>query len=458
MDAQGKRLQVGQILGERYRIISEAITRDMGTEYKAYDTQFDRLVVIVLLDERFGSGPEVIDRLFKAQQTLADLTEPALSPVEQIGVMDRQLYLVRGHADGRTLAHLLQQYGPLDLRRTLEIVTPLCDALASAHRRGLVHGSLSTASVYVADDGQVTVTDTGLLPALRDPALPGQPWGRFPYVSPEQAAGADAHPSSDVYVVGLLIYEMLAGRPPFRSNDEAVLVMQHLRYDPPSLQVLAPGVPLPLIQIVNKALAKEPAARYRHAGQLAHILRSQLVSQAAIGPSVTATPVQAAAATPMVVPPPPPSASAASAGGAYQGAVAGVGYQVDESEGVDWLMIGLLIAALIAVLGLIPLWQSVYRRYAVPAVVPTPSSSDPAGVDGAWCLSWCVGRAVQPEGRSQVDDSRSVRHAAAIPMVMRGFGVDLLSTWLRSGATDCFDRLSNLGVQITVFGATCIKL
>jgi hypothetical protein len=233
----------------------------------------------------------------------------------------------------------------------------------------------------VRDDGQVLVTDVGLLPALRlAAASSARPWGRAPYLSPEQAAGESVHPSSDVYVIGSLLYHMLAGRPPFYGQDETVLAMRHLRQDPPSLEVLVPDIPPALAQIVHKALAKEPAARYRNAGQLAHILSSQL------GPDLTsgsldritparptpgapepAVPVQAPQRERLVVPAPPP----------------------DETYGPvsrfeDWLMVVLIVAALIAVLGLIPLWRAVYRRYAAPPPSPPPALYQPLPQDIAW--------------------------------------------------------------------------
>jgi serine/threonine protein kinase len=374
MSAQEETLQAGQILESRYRIISEGMPQDIGTQYKAYDMQLDRLAAVLVLDRRFGTGAESRERLSGVQQALTDLTEPALLSTEQIDAVDGRLCLVRNHVEGRALADLLQRAGSLKTRAALEIVVRLCDALGPAHRAGLVHGGLSPHCVFVEDDGRVTVTDTGLIPALRpDPVTPGQPWGRLPYVSPEQAAGEEIHPASDVYTIGLLMYEMLAGRPPFRAGDDTVLLLQHLRYDPPSLQVLVPDVPLPLAQIVHKALAKEPAARYRNAGQLAHILRSQLGLQTPTMPPEAVEPRRGETREQLVVSAPPLPAPAHSTQGTYELSLE-AGYRTEESAGVDWLMVGLLIAALIAVLGLIPLWRSVYRRYATPPLAPTPTS------------------------------------------------------------------------------------
>jgi serine/threonine protein kinase len=227
---------------------------------------------------------------------------------------------------------------------------------------------LSPQSVLIGDDGRVMLADMGLIPALRPPSSPpGRPWGRFPYLSPEQAAGDEIHPSSDVYVIGVLLYEMLAGRPPFDSADESTLALQHLRQTPTPLLALAPRVPQSLAQIVHKSLAKEPSARYRNAGQVATILRSQIPRTVAENQQDGAGVMEPAVLHPIpamehLVIPPPQSGPAVQS--SYHHGQTGI--WVDEPGGMDWLMIALIIVALISVLGLIPLWRSVYRRYTAP--------------------------------------------------------------------------------------------
>jgi hypothetical protein len=380
-------------MGGRYRITSEGSAHDLGVVYQAYDVQYERLVEVLVLAQHLGGGAELPSQIVQANQAVADLQRPALIPFEYVGLVDEQVYLVRSRAPGHPLAELLARLGSLKVEVAIEIAVRLCEALAPLHRAGLVHGGLSPDSVLVrvadqnAGDFQgpsserrlgraVAVVDAGLLPALRPvPPPPGQPWGRFPYLSPEQAAGEEIHPASDVYVIGSLLYEMLAGRPPFRATDKTVLVLQHLRQDPPSLQILVPQVPLLLSQIVQKALAKEPSARYRNAGQLAHILRSQL----ALRLPEAATPHRTQAVGRMIVPPPPMAREGQAALRARPiREVYSPGSEAGEWEGEsrdrDWLLIGLLIVALMAVLGLIPLWRTVYRRYTAPPPIFAPSA------------------------------------------------------------------------------------
>jgi Protein kinase domain len=386
-------MQIGDVLDGRYRIVGEGKPQDIGIMYKAYDSRYERLVVVLVLHPRFVGSGNVLERLTQSQQAVADLAVPALVPMEDAGVVGGQLYLVRALVDGYPLADFLARIGPLKFDVAVQITIRLCDALAPAHRVGLVHGSLSPFSVLVRDDGQVLVTDVGLLPALRPAAAsPGRPWGRAPYLSPEQAAGETVHPSSDVYVIGSLLYEMLAGRPPFHGQDEAVLAVRHLRHDPPSLQVLVPNIPPPLAQIVQKALTKEAAARYRNASQLAHILRSQL----GLERPELAVPQAAPRQERLVVPAPPIPEI-------YEPGVE-LDEWTEEAAGVDWLVVAFIVAALVAVLGLIPLWRTVYRRYAAPPVTPQPALYRPSLGDWAGLAPPSGEPEVETKAGTKLDD------------------------------------------------------
>lgn len=384
MNEQKKMLPIGTVLEGRYRLVAGGTSQDLGVAYKAYDMQRDRLVTVLVLASHLGGGVAAWERLTASQQAIADLAEPGLIPFEHVGLIEGQPYLVRSLVEGQTLADLLAQTGRLEMGTAVRIAVRLCEALAPAHRAGLVHGGLSPHSVLLGDGGQVAVADGGLLPALRPVyTSPGQPWGRFPYLSPEQAAGHGVHPTADVYIIAVLLYEMLAGRAPFRAQDQSVLALQHLRQEPPSLQILVPQIPLTLAQIVHKALAKEPAARYRNAGQLAHLLRTQFGPRSAAQPAEPPDPRQAPARQHLVVPAPPgQSRSGATPQARVMSSASVETDDWDEELGqIDWLMIWLIIAALIAVLGLIPLWRTVYRRYALPPAQPTSVSCVLTGGD-----------------------------------------------------------------------------
>ncbi|MGD2205325.1 MAG: serine/threonine-protein kinase [Anaerolineae bacterium] len=433
MSAEEKMMQAGEILENRYRIVSDGINQDIGIAYKAYDMEQDRLVVVLALARRFENVAEVMRRLTKSQQTVADLAQPALIPFERVRSVDGQLLLVRNHVEGQSLADLLARRERLTSKAAVEITISLCKALTPAHQAGLIHGGLSPHSVLIRDDGQVAMTEMSMLPALRPAlALPGQPWGRFPYLSPEQAAGEDVRPASDVYVLGLLLYEMLAGRPPFDVADERSLILQHLRHDPPILQSLVPDVSPLLAQIVHKALAKEPAVRYRHAGQLAHILRTHLGARQP-EPVIT-SPIPSEER--MLVPAP----SADDAEFERWGV---------EASGVDWLMVALIIAALIAVLGLIPLWRTVYQRYAAPPPTPLPAFLSPPPEDMALFLPRIGSRPEHVMAHTRLDDPSLVWYNLQVVVSSSSSTIGRSDEDISVGCWGATGELPGLGVQLT---------
>lgn len=380
----GRILEAGAVLEGRYHLRSEVAALDIGTLYEAYDLQGECPVDVMVCAFESGDQAEVLVALEQSQEAITELASPRLVPYEHMGVVEGYLYLVRDHVEAENLADFLSRDGPLSVQAAIWVAIGLCEALAPAHRAGLVHGSLSPSSIWLAEETQegqdsgpaVLVTDAGLLPALRSlQSGPGQPWGRTPYLTPEQAAGEPVHPASDVYVIGSLFYPMLAGRPPFRSSEGSIQVLQHLRQEPPSLQILVPEVPSPLAQIVQRAMAKEPAARYRNAGQLAEILHTQLHISSPSRPRTSAPIItQPATGDRLIVPAPARSRRPPVPPVVPNYEFIDHGGWAEPRSGVDWLLVIVFVAAIVALLGLVPLWHTVYERYSAPPALPTPAS------------------------------------------------------------------------------------
>lgn len=446
-------LAIGTVIDDRYRLISEGSPRDIGVAYRAYDLQEDRLVDLVMVAAHLGGGQQALDRLRHVEQRIAGLSAPGLLPYERTGLAGEQVYLIRPHVTGQTLADVLASHGRLDQETAVEVTIQLCEALAPAHRAGLTHGSLSTHAVVLrqtqaTDEGramEIVVLDTGLFPALHTPDRSSdRPWGRSPYISPEQASGQDVHPPSDVYVIGALLYEMLIGRPPFRAADETVLALQHLHQEPPSLQIMDTSIPKPLAQIVYRTLAKEPSARYRNAGQLAQILRAQLGPQPEPEPELEPEPEPEYEQV-LLVPPPPAPASSDTWSSTNLYDLEGDKAWGQPSEGVDWVLIALLVAALIAVLGLIPLWSAVYSRYASATIgaldTPPQIGAEPAdilaGADGGDSLS---------EQGAELDAQAVVWYNVVLSKRS-------LAQLQAKRPTQCAEHSPSFGVQLTGQGA-----
>ena len=452
-------MTIGTVIEDRYRLISEGNQQDLGMAYTAYDLQEDRLVNLRVLADSWGSGQEALDRLQLAEQSLATLAAPGLIPYEHTGLVHEQVYLVHPRTQDPMLAELLARSERFDARTAVEITIGLCEALAPLHQAGLAHGSLSPHCIVVNEGADIALLDTGLLPALRlNDTSEHRAWGRLPYISPEQASGQGIQPSSDIYVIGALLYEMLIGRPPFRAADETVLVLQHLHQEPPSLQIMDTSIPQPLAQIVYSALAKEPSSRYRNARQLAHILRAQAGPQPRVGPELQASfrpqvaphplPVQPIHQEHLVVPPPPAPVvgDTWSSPEVYDLDGAGAWEREEEREGVDWVMIALLVAALIAVLGLIPLWNAVYGRYVTG---PAGSSLPPHRLEAgpAPALLDAIHPDSQPTGCAELDEWVVVWYNTMPSGPSQAY---LPPTTMRTKhLSECREKAPSPGVQLT---------
>lgn len=269
------------ILNGRYELISGAGTGGMATVYKAKDLMLGRIVAVKMLHEGLTSDEEFLRRFQKEAHAAANLSHPNIVTVHDIGQDGRRYFIVMEYIEGLTLKQLIRQQHaqtdePLHLDRALDISIQICAGIGYAHRAKLVHCDVKSQNVLVTSDGRVKVADFGIARAFSDVSLPDANviWGTPQYFAPEQAAGEPATPASDVYSIGIIMFEMLTGKLPFEADTPDALALKHMHEPPPSICVLNPLVPQQLERIVNKVLAKEPAGRYRTADQLGRVLIS----------------------------------------------------------------------------------------------------------------------------------------------------------------------------------------
>jgi len=334
---------VGATLAGRYQLLSRLGTGGMAHVFQARDLNLQRMVAIKLLRENLISDPSFHARFLQEARAAANLSHPNIVTIHDFGVDAHQYFFVMELVSGTDLKTLLRRRQRLGVQETLGIITQACAGVGYAHRAGLIHCDLKPQNILVAPDGRTKIADFGIARALStiDPLETSEyVWGSPQYFAPEQAAGGPPSPASDVYSLGVILFEAVTGRLPFPGEDASALAEQHLRAAPPSPRSVNPAIPPALDQVILKVLSKEPAARYRTADQLGRVL-SGLTSPGA-GPSLPA----AFLAPPATPPEAPTTALAATT-----------------AEGLDWLAIGLGLLAFLAVGGLLPLWLWACLRY-----------------------------------------------------------------------------------------------
>lgn len=253
----------------------------MATVYKAQDLMLRRLVAVKLLHEGLTDDEAFLQRFQREAHAAANLSHPNIVTVHDIGQDEHRHFIVMELVNGRTLKTVIREYldregAPLPVARTLPLAIQICAGIGYAHRAGLIHCDVKPQNVLVTRDDRVKVADFGIARALSQASIETGSllWGTPHYFAPEQAAGEPATPASDVYAIGIILFEMLTGQLPFQADTLPALALKHLHEPPPLVSMLNPSIPAQLEQIINKVLAKEPAGRYRTAGQLERILRT----------------------------------------------------------------------------------------------------------------------------------------------------------------------------------------
>ena len=236
----------------------------MGAVYRGRDRVLDRTVAVKLLPAEMASDDRAADRLQREARSAARLNHPRIVSVFDAGVTDGTPFLVMEHVEGRTLAEELRAEGRLPPERAATIAAGIAEALAAAHAAGAVHRDVKPSNVMLTNGDDVKVMDFGIARAGEEDTIthPSVVVGSAPYLSPEQARGEAADPRSDVYGLGVVLYEMLAGRPPFEAESPVAVAFKHLEERPAPPSSHEPGIPPDLDRVVLRALAKDPADRF----------------------------------------------------------------------------------------------------------------------------------------------------------------------------------------------------
>ena len=258
---------IGTVLGGRYRLIELLGQGGMATVYRARDSQLERDVAVKLLRPEYGRDPDFFARFRQEAQSAASLNHPSVVAVYDYGTDEAGPYIVMELVDGEDLASIIRRSGPLPPRQAARLAAEIGRAIAAAHDNGLIHRDIKPGNVLVTREGRAKVTDFGIARALAEAqfTLPGTTIGSVHYFSPEQARGEPAGPESDIYSLGIVLYELITGRRPWEGDSAASIATARLTGPVPSPSAVRSGIPPVLEAIDRKALAQRPEDRFANA-------------------------------------------------------------------------------------------------------------------------------------------------------------------------------------------------
>jgi eukaryotic-like serine/threonine-protein kinase len=265
-------LTPGGMLGGRYKLDERIAGGGMGDVWKATDEVLGRVVAVKVLLAALLEEPGFAERFRAEARTMATINHAGVVDIYDYGNENGTAFLVMEYIEGDALSRTLARVTRLTPGRTMALIAQAADALHAAHEKGIVHRDVKPGNLLVRPNGTLVLTDFGIArsAAIGQLTQPGSVLGTASYISPEQAAGQGASPLSDVYALGVVAFQCLAGRRPFEGENPLEIAMKHVRDAPPPLP---PDVPQPARQIVERAMAKEPSQRFSSAAEMAHVAR-----------------------------------------------------------------------------------------------------------------------------------------------------------------------------------------
>lgn len=271
---------IGKILGNRYKILEKISGGGMAVVYKARCNLLNRIVAIKILKPEFAEDEDFVRRFRREAQAAASLSHPNIVGIYDVGQEDGLYYIVMEYVEGNTLKDMIKQKAPLPPTEVIEMGIQICDALDCAHKNKIVHRDIKSQNIMITSDGRIKVTDFGIARATGGATITntGNVFGSVQYFSPEQARSDTVDERSDLYSVGVVLYEAFTGKLPFNGETPVSIALKQIQEQPEMISNILPGFPKQLEVIVQKCLAKSPDDRYQSAEVLKKDLKQALLS------------------------------------------------------------------------------------------------------------------------------------------------------------------------------------
>lgn len=269
---------LGVILGKRYEILEKLGGGGMSIVYLGRDIILNRFVTIKILREQFAGDDDFVRKFQREAQAVASVSHPNIVSLYDVGNQDDWHYLIMEYVEGKTLKDVIKERAPLPPHEAIYFAQQICDALSHAHNKGIIHRDIKPHNILVTNNGRMKVTDFGIARAISSATqtYSGNMVGSVHYISPEQAKGAISDEKSDIYSLGVVLFEMLTGSLPFEGDSPIAVAIQHIQNDPPHPSTLNQAVSEKLSAIILKALAKLPEKRFGSALEMRWELQQAL--------------------------------------------------------------------------------------------------------------------------------------------------------------------------------------
>jgi serine/threonine-protein kinase len=260
---------VGELIAGRYELEELVGSGGMSNVFRAHDRLLERTVALKILHEQYTRDEDYVERFRREARAVAQLTHPNIVTVIDRGEQDGRQFIVFEYVDGQNLKEL-SAHGPLDAREAIGLALQVAHALSFAHARGLVHRDVKPQNVLLNEDGQAKVTDFGIARSLdvHGVTQTGTVLGTSDYIAPEQARGQKVDPKTDIYSLGVVLYELLTGEVPFSGDNFVAVAMRHVSEPPPSVLEHRPDCPVRVDLAIQRAMAKDPADRFASMDEL----------------------------------------------------------------------------------------------------------------------------------------------------------------------------------------------